>query len=198
MCKQITDFQRNRAKLSNSTGFSILELLIVVALIGTVSTIALINFQRSSRNFNVAGATRNLSTYLQKARVDSVRRHGGASININSASSYTVNIDFGTGTATARTITLPAGTSLSYSLPPATTSITPSDTPITIEYDWRGHTANTVSLTLSDSTSGVAPSSLVVGPAGDISIDTAVRGPVTTPTPRNTTVTTTTGIKSMY
>ncbi|MGI8897764.1 MAG: pilus assembly FimT family protein [Pyrinomonadaceae bacterium] len=198
MCKQVTDFQTNRAKLSNSTGVSMLELLVVIALIGTVSSIALINFQKSSRNFNLAGATRTLSAYLEKTRVDSVRRHGGASININSTSSYTVNIDFdGTGTATTRTITLPAGTTLSYSLPPATTSITPSDTPITIAYDWRGRTANTVSLTLTDSTSGVASSTVVVGPAGDISIDTAVTGPVTTPTPQNMTVTTTTGIKRM-
>lgn len=199
MCKQVMDFQTKRSKLSNSTGFGMLELIVVIALIGTVSSIVLINFQKSNRNFSVAGATRTLSAYLEKARVDSVRRHGDASITMNSTSSYTVNIDFdGDGTITARTITLPEGTSLSYSLPPATTIIDPSTTPITITYNWRGRTASTILLTLTDSASGVAPSTVAVGPAGDISTDTAVTGPVTTPTPQNTTVTTTTGIKRMY
>ncbi len=181
-----------------SAGFSVLELLIVVALITIVSTFALLSFQKSNKDFQAAGATRTLSTYLEKARLDSLRRHGGASINIDSATSYTVNIDFdGSGTATSRTITLPVGTSLSYTLPPAATSMDPSTNPITISYDWRGRSTNLVSLTLTDSTSGVRTSTVVVGSTGDISADTSVTGPVATPTPQ-VTVTTTTGIKSMH
>lgn len=199
MSKQVIDFQTNRTKLSSSAGVSAVELLIVGALVSLVSTMALVNFQQSSRSFTVAGATRTLSSYLEKARVDSVRRHGGASININSASSYTVNIDFeGDGLATDRTITLPAGTTLAYRLPPATATINPSDTPIIITYDWRGRTGSTVLLTVTSSTAGVTPSTMIVGPAGDISSDSTVTGPVTTPTPQNTTVTTTSGIKTMY
>jgi prepilin-type N-terminal cleavage/methylation domain-containing protein len=199
MYKQVTDFQINRAKLSNSSGFSMVELIVVIALIGTVSSIALINVTKSNRTFNVAGASRTLSAYLEKARVDSIRRHDDASITMNSTSSYTVNIDFdGDGTITERTITLPEGASLSYSLPPATTSINPSTTPITITYNWRGRTGSAVLLTITDSIAGVRSSTVAVGPSGDISVDTAVTGPVTTPTPQNTTVTTTTGIKSMY
>jgi Tfp pilus assembly protein FimT len=198
MCKQVTHFQTTKAKLSYSTGIGMVELLVVVAVVGLVSSFALINFQRSTRSFNVAGATRTLSSYLEKARVDAVRRHGGASININSATSYTVSIDFeGDGLATNRTITLPVGTTLAYRLPPATAAINPSDTPVIIAYDWRGRTGSTVALTLTSSTAGVTPSTLVVGPAGDISADTTVAGPVTTPTPQNTSVTTTTGIKTM-
>jgi Tfp pilus assembly protein FimT len=198
MSKQVIDFQTNRTKLSNSAGVSAVELLIVGALVSLVSTMALVNFQQSSRSFTVAGATRTLSSYLEKARVDSVRRHGGASININSASSYTVNIDFeGDGLATNRTINLPAGTTLAYRLPPATATINPTDTPVLITYDWRGRTGSTVALTVTSSTTGVTPSTMVVGPAGDISSDSTVTGPVTTPTPQNTTVSTTSGIKTM-
>ncbi len=199
MRKQIMNFPKKKPKLSSAAGFSVVELLVVIAVVAIISTIALTSFQKSSRSFNLSGATRNLSAYLEKARVDSVRRHGGASVDINSTSSYTANIDFsGNGTSTARTISLPAGTSLSYTLPPATTSIDPSSTPITITYNWRGQTTSTVLLTLTDSTAGVASSTVVVGPAGDLSTDTTVTGPVTTPTPQNTTVTTTTGIKSMH
>src|SRR5687767_4166588 len=198
MSKHVIIFQSNRAKLRNDAGFSVLEILIVVALVGLVSTMAVVNFQRSNRSITVAGATRTLSNYLEKARIDAVRRHGGATININSATSYTVNLDFeGDGFATTRTINLPPGTTLAYRLPPATATINPSDTPVTITYDWRGRTGSTVALTVTSSTTGVTPSTMVVGPAGDISVDTTVTGPVTTPTPQNTTVTTTTGIKAM-
>ena len=179
-------------------GFSLLELLIVVTLISIVSVLALLSFQKSNKDLKVAGATRTFSTYLEKARLDSLRRHGGASVTVDSTTSYTVNMDFdGSGTTTSRTMTLPAGTSLSYTLPPATVSTDPSSTPITISYDWRGRSTNMVSLTLTDSTSGVRTSTLVAGSTGDISSDTTVTGPVATPTPQ-VTVATTSGIKSMH
>jgi prepilin-type N-terminal cleavage/methylation domain-containing protein len=198
MAKQVMKHPKRKPKLSSATGLSLPELLIVIAIVGIVSSFAVLSVQKSNKGFKLAGATRTLSTYLEKARVDSVRRHGGASININSTTSYTVNIDFGgTGTPIARTITLPEGTSLRYTLPPAATSIDPSTTPITIAYDWRGRAGTTILLTLTDSTAGVGSSTVVVGPAGDVSTDTTVTGPVTVPTPQ-TTVSTTTGIKSMH
>ena len=197
MRKKTMNFPKKKTKPSSAAGFSVVELLVVILVVTITSTFALVSFQKANRSFNLSGATRTLSAYLEKARVESVRRHGDANVVINSTSSYTANINFIGNTPTPRTITLPAGTSLSYTLPPSTTSIDPSSTPITITYDWRGRTASTVLLTLTDSTAGVAPSTLVVGPAGDLSSDTTVTGPVTTPTPQNTTVTTTTGIKSM-
>jgi len=197
MRKKTMNFPKKKTKPSSAAGFSVVELLVVILVVTITTTFALVSFQKANRSFNLSGATRTLSAYLEKARVESVRRHGDANVVINSTSSYTANIDFIGNTPTPRTTTLPAGTSLSYTLPPSTTSIDPSSTPITITYDWRGRTTSTVLLTLTDSTAGVAPSTVVVGPAGDLSSDTTVTGPVTTPTPQNTTVTTTTGIKSM-
>jgi Tfp pilus assembly protein FimT len=200
MHKQM-NFPDTEAKLSSAAGVGVLELLIVMMVVVGLSTLAVISFQRSSRSFRLSGATRSLTSYLEKTRVDAVRRHvtdNSARVVINSATSYTVNMDFGgIGTSTARTINLPAGTSLRYTLPPANTSIDPSVTPITIQYNWRGQTASTVLLTLTDATAGVAPSTIAVGPAGNLSTDSTVTGPVTTPTPQNTTETTATGIKSM-
>jgi Tfp pilus assembly protein FimT len=185
MQKQVMNSEKKRKNLSTSAGITLVELLIVMTLIAIVGSFALYNFQRSNRSFNLAGAARTFSTYLEQARLDAVRRHGNASVVLDSNSSYTVNIDFGgTGATTARTITLPSGTSLSYKLPPATTNVDPSTTPITISYDWRGLTSNTVSMTFTDSTSGVASSTVVAGISGDNSTDTAVTAPVTTPTPQ--------------
>jgi prepilin-type N-terminal cleavage/methylation domain-containing protein len=197
MGKQFRDRPNKNPGSSSAAGFSLLELLIVVALVGIVCAMALLGFQKSNRSFRLTGATRILSANLETARVDSVRRHGGASININSATSYTVNADFdGTGTSTARTINLPDGTTLSYSLPPANTSINPSATPLTIAYDWRGRSGTTALITVTDSTAGVGSSTVAVGQAGDVSTDTTVTGPVTTPTPQ-VAVSTTTAIKTM-
>ncbi len=198
MHKKLMNSPGKKSKLNVAAGFSVAELLIVVALIGIVTSFALISFLNANKGFKLAGATRTLSTYLEKARVDSVRRHGGANINVDSATSYTVNIDFsGSGVATARTITLPEGTSLRYTLPPSTNIIDPSTTPLTITYDWRGRTGTTVLLTLTDSRTGVGSSTVSVGPVGDVSTDTTVTGPATTQTPQ-TTVSTTSGIKSMH
>jgi prepilin-type N-terminal cleavage/methylation domain-containing protein len=197
MGKPVMNLPPDKPKLNRAAGFSVIELLLVILIIGIVSSFALARFLTATRSVKLSGATRTLSTYLEKARVDSVRRHGGAFVTIDSATSYTANIDFGgTGVVTARTVTLPEGTSLRYSLPPAANSIDPSATPITISYDWRGRPGTTVLLTLTDSTAGVGSSTVSVGRVGDLSTDTTVTGPVTTPTPQ-TTVSTTAGIKSM-
>ena len=177
------NFPKKKRRLSDAAGFSLIEVLIVLALIGIVTTFALVSFSKSNRSFDVAGAMRILSTNLERARIDAVRRRDIASVVLNSTSSYTVNIDFdGRGVVTARTISLPQGTTLSYRLPPATASVDPSATPITITYDWRGQTSSNIAITLSDSTPGVGTATLVAGIAGDVSPDATVTGPVVTPT----------------
>lgn len=197
MDRQLTNISTVGLQPSDARGFTVVELLIVVALLATLASFAIMSVQRARETLNLAGTARTLSAYLEQARVDSVRLHGGASVVINSPSSYNAHIDFSkTGTPTARTISLPPGITISYTLPPSTTSVDPSVTPLTIQYDWRGRTANTVTITLTDAVSGVPPSTLVVGFAGDISVDTTIAGPVATPKPQ-TAVTTTTGIKNM-
>src|SRR5258707_267334 len=137
MRKKTMNFPKKKTKPSSAAGFSVVELLVVILVVTITSTFALVSFQKANWSFNLSGATRTLSAYLEKARVESVRGHGNATVVIDSTSIYTANIDFIGNTPTPRTITLPAGTSLSYTLPPSTTSIDPSSTPITITYDWR-------------------------------------------------------------
>ncbi len=106
MSKPVINSPKKKSKRSSDAGVSVTELLVVIVVIGVVSSFAIASFLTAGKSAKLSGATRTLSTYLEKAHVDSVRRHGGASVNLNSATSYTVNIAFGTGSATARTITL--------------------------------------------------------------------------------------------
>ncbi len=145
MGKPVINPPKKKSKRSSDAGISVTELLVVIVVIGVVSSFALASFLTACKSAKLSGATRTLSTYLEKARVDSVRRHGGASVNLNSATSYTVN---------------------------------------------------KVLITVTDSTTGVGSSTVSVGAVGDVSTDTTVSGPVSTPTPQ-TTVSTTAGIKSM-
>src|SRR5436190_17736241 len=107
-------------RLSDARGVSLVELLLVLLVIGIVSSVTIMNFRRPKRSITLTGATRILAAYSDKARIDSIRRHASASIDINSSSSYTVNIDAnGTGTTTATTINLPPQMTLGYSVPPS-------------------------------------------------------------------------------
>ena len=197
MAQKVMVPTKRKMELTSAAGLSMVELLVVVSLVAVLSSVAVVSFSKSNRNIKVNGASRLLSGYLEKARLDSLRRHGGATVVFNSTSGYTVNLDWaGTGTTTSRAITLPTNITVRYSLPPSTTIVNPSTTPVTVAYNWRGQATSTVLVTLTDSSSG-ASSTLVVGSAGDISSGTTVTGPVTNPTPLNSTVTTTTAIKSM-
>lgn len=185
-------------KLSSESGFSLLELLIVVLLIGIVSSFAIINLRNSSKTVNVAGEGRILSSHLEEVRINAIRRHASASVQLNSSTSYIVTADFGgNGSPSSMTYNLPPGMSLSYTLPPATASTNPSTTPLTIAYDWRGRTTNAVVITVSSNFANTTPTTLAVGAGGDISNETTVTAPASAPTPQNTSVSPTTSIKNM-
>jgi Tfp pilus assembly protein FimT len=65
--KQRMNFPKKQPKLTSVAGVSVVELLLVIRVVAVISAIAVISFQTSSRSFKVAGATRNLSAYLEKA-----------------------------------------------------------------------------------------------------------------------------------
>ncbi len=116
-------------------GASILELLAVVTIIGVVTVFAYQRIDSAQRTMRVANSARELQSYLEKMRVDSVRRHAvasaqKASVQIVNSTTYTVTMDFnGSGTVATRTITLHRGSTFST----GATAL-----PITISFDWRG------------------------------------------------------------
>lgn len=122
-------------------GISVLEMLIVIALIGIVLTLAIMNFRQPRIDMQRQAIVREFKVYLERARFDSVKRRAeGASqarLRLASPTSFTAILDLnGDGTlqpSEARTVNF---------ADQSNTQILVTDTlnyPVTISFDRRGH-----------------------------------------------------------
>jgi len=151
------------------TGFSAIELIITVAVLAVVTGFGIVGISNARASVRLSGAAREFATYIEKARMFSIRSHADdaterASITINDdKASYNVTVDLdGDGDLDTTTVTLPDGVTF--------------DSVETIAFDWRGRTWNTVS----GVTSSNAQVSFRLQYDGDIvSIDITGSGDVT-------------------
>jgi len=84
---------------SLQSGFSLIEIFIVLVMIGILSTLALMQLGRSRVDLQRQRIAREFKVYLERARFDSVKRRAEttterASIMLTSQSSFTVSLDF--------------------------------------------------------------------------------------------------------
>ncbi|HEX9545441.1 MAG TPA: type II secretion system protein [Pyrinomonadaceae bacterium] len=124
---------------NGTAGFSIIELLIVASILSVVCGFAFMQITRARQVMIRENAARQLGSYLEKARVDSLRRHPAASaqmaqVTLINATFYSVTIDAdGNGTLDApKVFSLPADSSLQFNTP----------FPRTIYFNWRGRTVD--------------------------------------------------------
>ncbi len=116
-------------KRSSDRGVGIAELVIVLAIIGIVATVALLQIRSSRAAMRVQNSVRQLASYMEKARVDAVRRHGTSTVSFSDTRTYSVTMDFNnSGTATTRTFTFLDNVQLASSELPNVT------------FNWRGRT----------------------------------------------------------
>ena len=158
----------------NQHGFSMIEITIMAAIITVVTAFGLMGITRARASVRLSGAAREYATYIEKARMHSIRSHADdaserASVAINDSKlSYDVTADLdGDGSIDTRTISLPEGVSF--------------ETIEDISFDWRGRTWSTiegvttanaqVSIRLRNSNDTV---SVDVTGSGDITIDSRV------------------------
>ena len=114
---------------NDSRGVGLAELVIVLAIIGIVSAFALIQIRSSRSALRVQNSVRQLASYMEKARVDAVRRHGTSTVTFADPRTYSVNMDFnGGGSPITRTFTFEQGVQLASSELPNVT------------FNWRGRT----------------------------------------------------------
>lgn len=81
------------------SGFSLIEVFLVLVLIGILTTLALMQSGNSRVDFQRQRIAREFKVYLERARFDSVKRRAEAtaeraSIMLTSARSFTVSLDF--------------------------------------------------------------------------------------------------------
>jgi Tfp pilus assembly protein FimT len=155
-------------------GFSVVELIATATVVTIVTAFGLIGINKARATVRLSGAAREYASYIEKARIFSIRRHADdaterASVVINAGqASYDVTMDLdGDGGNDTRTITLPSGITF--------------DTVESISFDWRGRTQSIVggvttpnaqvSIRLLSSDDSV---SIDVTGSGDITIDSQV------------------------
>lgn len=110
-------------------GIGVAELVIVVAIVGIVSAFALIGIRSSRSHLRVQNSVRQLASYMEKARVDAVRRHGTTNITFTDQRTYSVTMDFNNGgSPSTRIFTFQDGVRLASSELPNVT------------FNWRGRT----------------------------------------------------------
>jgi Tfp pilus assembly protein FimT len=149
-----------KASARSEGGFSLLQLLIVCAVVILMITFASIGIVNARASYRVQNSARAFAGYLEKARGDAIRRHDTARVQIltANATSYVVTMDFdGDGVTESRTINLEEQVRI-------------NSVPRTIEFNWRGRlTGPGVSLTF-ERVTGEFFVQLDVTGSGDITI----------------------------
>lgn len=121
----------NRRKAKPQAGFSMLQILVVLGVVSVVSALAFFGIASARQRIRLTNSSRLLASYVEKARVDSVRRHpmtGAemAGIEVLDKTRYRVKMDFdGDGIVETRVITLDSGVEFATD-------------PIALAFDWRG------------------------------------------------------------
>ncbi|HEX3248806.1 MAG TPA: type II secretion system protein [Pyrinomonadaceae bacterium] len=119
--------KRNRWQQERGIGMA--ELVIVMTIIGIVSTFAFMQIRSSRSALRVQNSIRQLASYMEKARIDAVRRHGTTSVTFTDTRTYSVTMDFNSGgNPSTRTFTFQDDVRLAS-----------SDLP-NVTFNWRGRT----------------------------------------------------------
>lgn len=120
-----------KQKTTAQSGFSMMQLLITLAVVSIVSGLAVFGIASARQRIRLTNSSRLLASYVEKARVDSVRRHPTdpelmAGIEVLNKTQYRVKMDFdGNGTVETKDITLDDG-------------VVFATDPIALAFDWRG------------------------------------------------------------
>lgn len=120
-----------RRKPKAQRGFSLMQLLITVAVVATVSGLAVFGIASARQRIRLTNSSRMLASYVEKARVDSVRRHPSsadlmAGVEVLNTTTYRVKMDFdGDGFVETKDFNLDDG-------------VVFATDPIALVFDWRG------------------------------------------------------------
>jgi prepilin-type N-terminal cleavage/methylation domain-containing protein len=88
----------NNKKLANEAGYSLLEVVIVVAMVSVIIGFALVSFVRAGKSVDRNATAMEIANCLQKARLDSMRRNARdikqmAQVKIFNRRFYSIAVD---------------------------------------------------------------------------------------------------------
>lgn len=121
--------KRNNKK--QQQGFTVMQMVITIAIVAIVSTFGVLGIRNARAEFRLQSSARLFASYIEKARADSVRRHAasGAEASVETfgagTNTYAITMDFGSGTVETRTFQLDPGIDFSTD-------------PLKVTFDWRG------------------------------------------------------------
>lgn len=163
-------------------GFSMLQLMMTVTVMTITGAFAFMGITSARENLKMTNSARQFAAYIEKARIDAVRRHVSSatptSISFVDGDTYRVTMDFdGDGVATSKDFTFQDGVTLF------------SEAPAPITFDWRGR-MTTCNSTFSLQNSQHNQTTVDVTSSGDVTVDSDVESAptVTDYTNVNTTV----------
>ncbi|MEW6518820.1 MAG: GspH/FimT family pseudopilin [Thermodesulfobacteriota bacterium] len=94
--------QRVRKLHRNSQGFTTVELIVVMAIMGVLMAIAIPNYSQWITNYRLKAAAREIYTNFQKARIEAIKTNSNVVVSFNAgAETYQVFVDNGGTTGTA-------------------------------------------------------------------------------------------------
>ena len=157
----------------NECGFSTIQLIVTLAVVSIVIGFALVNVSSARASLRLQNSVRLLGGYMEKARLDAVRRHDTASVVFTNTSTYNITMDFdGDGVVQTRSFSFDDGVSvISTPLP-------------SVSFNWRGRTS-ACTITFAMQGSNGDQSWVDVSDAGDVTVNSSVD---TLPTPSYTNV----------
>src|SRR5437667_10544655 len=160
---------RIRSRAFEQSGFSVIQLLLTIVLISIVSAFALLQVSSTRARLSLQNSVRQLATYIERARMDAIRRHATtsdmfSSVAFTSNSTYNVKMDFdGTGSPYTRTFTFDSNVP----------GIPPGSPLPTVSFNWRGRISN-CTVTFAIFNSRGEQSWIDVSDAGDVTINSNV------------------------
>jgi Tfp pilus assembly protein FimT len=164
------------ARRRGEAGFSITEIVVLMAIVAIVSSLAIVRISSGRDHIRLTNAAREFANYAEKARIDSIRRHASgssvAAVKVDSTTTYQVFMDFDyNGTPTWRTFTLPDGVTFNAAevTDSAGTVTNVTAPPVTFSFDWRGRSATSNRLTFKNTRNQTSVVGLTV--AGELSLD---------------------------
>ena len=154
--------KRFPGRVHDAGGFTIIQITITLAIIAIISTFAIIGLSSARASLRLQNSVRQLSAYLEKARLDAIRRHSTSSVVFTDVNTYVVTMDFdGSGTVSTRTL-------------PFENDVSIISTPLpSVTFNWRGRTS-ACTLTFAVQNSKGEQSWVDVSDAGDVTVDSNV------------------------